>query len=399
MKSFLITYKPSNENPDLGWPVEELQKLLRRKNDVEKPKEMWRFRNRSEVAEGDHVFLLLQGKGGPAIVGYGEVAAKPENTSGRWRALVEFKAIVDPATHFFADRDDLLAIEGARNLWRTQASGVRIPEQVARELERLVSWGQQPKPRSAQKDVNPDWTRDELILALKVYLQHRPNPPGKESAEILQLSRMLNQLGEKLFPPELRAETFRNANGVYMKLMNFRRLDPQYTGDGKTRLQRGAKGEEEAVWADFAEDSVRCRRVADAIIASLDDSEIGAPSLDSDTPEGFEEASEGRLLTRLHLVRERNRKLVEKKREQVLKSYGRLTCEACDFDFAVCYGDRGHGFIECHHTKPIATLADGHKTHINDLALVCSNCHRIIHRRRPWLSISELKALTQKAQN
>ena len=28
MKSFLITYKPSNENPDLGWPVEELQKQL-----------------------------------------------------------------------------------------------------------------------------------------------------------------------------------------------------------------------------------------------------------------------------------------------------------------------------------------------------------------------------------
>src|SRR5580700_2153669 len=90
-----------------------------------------------------------------------------------------------------------------------------------------------PTLSSGEPASNPDWTRDELILALNLYLKYRHKPPGKESPEILELSRVLNQLGEKLFPPEDRADTFRNMNGVYMKLMNFRRLDPQYTSGGK----------------------------------------------------------------------------------------------------------------------------------------------------------------------
>jgi 5-methylcytosine-specific restriction enzyme A len=71
----------------------------------------------------------------------------------------------------------------------------------------------------------------------------------------------------------------------------------------------------------------------------------------------------------------------------------KLACEACGFDFAIRYGTRGKGFIECHHPKPVATLAEGHKTHLDDLALVCANCHRMIHRSKPWLSVLELKAM------
>jgi hypothetical protein len=61
--------------------------------------------------------------------------------------------------------------------------------------------------------------------------------------------------------------------------------------------------------------------------------------------------------------------------------YARIACEACGFDFGVHYGNRGDGFIECHHTKPIATLAEGQKTHIDDLALVCANSPSPVHRR------------------
>ncbi|WP_421989133.1 HNH endonuclease [Roseococcus sp.] len=41
----------------------------------------------------------------------------------------------------------------------------------------------------------------------------------------------------------------------------------------------------------------------------------------------------------------------------------------------VAYGERGRGFIECHHTRPLHTLRPGDKTKIADLVLVCSNCH------------------------
>jgi 5-methylcytosine-specific restriction protein A len=239
---------------------------------------------------------------------------------------------------------------------------------------------------------NPDWTRDEHILALDLYLKTRLKAPSKESAEINQLSQALNRLGVKLFARADRAETFRNPAGVYMKLMNFRRLDPNYTESGRVGLPRGAGGEEE-VWAEFSNDPARCASVAAAILSSIDSEEVSSAFSDPDVDDGLQEAAEGRLLTRRHVVRERNRKLVASKLRSVLKAKGKLLCEVCQFDFELKYGTRGQGFIECHHTKPVTSLAEGGKTHINDLALVCPNCHRMIHRARPWLSLDELRAL------
>jgi 5-methylcytosine-specific restriction protein A len=238
---------------------------------------------------------------------------------------------------------------------------------------------------------NPDWTRDELIVALSFYLRHRLRVPGKASDEIAELSASLNRLGEKLFASSERTPTFRNKNGVYMKLMNFRRLDPQYTVAGKTGLPRGNKADEE-VWAEFASDPKRCHEAAGAILAALDGDGSVLPEADI-ADEDFQEAPEGRLLTRMHVSRERNRKLVEAKRKQMLKRHRALVCEVCQFDFAARYGERGRGFIECHHTKPVVTLSPGQKSHVDDLALVCANCHRMIHRRRPWLSLSELRSM------
>jgi hypothetical protein len=86
----------------------------------------------------------------------------------------------------------------------------------------------------------------------------------------------------------------------------------------------------------------------------VSDPEIATPWLEPDVGEGLQEAPEGCFLTRKHLARS--------KRKQAMKRNGRLVCEVCGFDFAVNYGNRGFGFIECHHTKPVAALAEGHKT-------------------------------------
>lgn len=88
---------------------------------------------------------------------------------------------------------------------------------------------------------NPAWTRDELILALDTYLRHRRSPPGKDSREIIELSDILSRLAVALGVP--RGESYRNANAVYMKLMNFRSLDPGYTAEGKVGLTAVGKGD------------------------------------------------------------------------------------------------------------------------------------------------------------
>jgi 5-methylcytosine-specific restriction protein A len=105
------------------------------------------------------------------------------------------------------------------------------------------------------------------------------------------------------------------------------------------------------------------------------------------------EAEEGRILTRLHRSRERSRELIEKKKAFMLELHGCLKCEACSFDFKATYGPRGARFIEAHHIKPVHTLVPGSKTRLEDLALFCSNCHRMVHVQRPWLTIQELKDL------
>ena len=104
-------------------------------------------------------------------------------------------------------------------------------------------------------------------------------------------------------------------------------------------------------------------------------------------------ALEGAVLTRLHRFRERDRGIVERRKAKVLKEAGTLACEACGFDFRKVYGPRGDGFIECHHTQPVSALKSGEKTKIADLALLCANCHRMIHVTRPWLTVEELKSV------
>lgn len=144
------------------------------------------------------------------------------------------------------------------------------------------------------------------------------------------------------------------------------------------------------VWNEFHDDPSRLATLAQRIAETISSGE----TVGVEAPEaGFEEGEEGALLTRLHRVRERNRRLVERKKQQVLSRSGALTCEACGFEYGSLYGVLGKGFIECHHRRPLSELLPSQKTKLSDLALVCANCHRMLHRRRPWLTVEELAQL------
>jgi 5-methylcytosine-specific restriction protein A len=99
------------------------------------------------------------------------------------------------------------------------------------------------------------------------------------------------------------------------------------------------------------------------------------------------------VLYRVHRLRERSRVLVRRAKEKALDEHGRLSCAACGFDFAAVYGEIGRGFIECHHLLALADLLDEHTTRLADVALVCPNCHRMVHRKRPWLGLDKLTEL------
>ncbi|MHB1707097.1 MAG: HNH endonuclease [Acidithiobacillus sp.] len=127
---------------------------------------------------------------------------------------------------------------------------------------------------------------------------------------------------------------------------------------------------------------------------SLVSSRTKADELDPSRPSVRSGFPEGKLKERLHLSRERNRELVLKAKLLAQNRDGCLKCACCGFDFFATYGEVGKGFIEAHHTKPVSTLHEnGEETKIEDIALVCSNCHRMLHRKRPWLKMNELSSL------
>lgn len=99
---------------------------------------------------------------------------------------------------------------------------------------------------------------------------------------------------------------------------------------------------------------------------------------------------EGAELYRLHRSYERNPLLIKIAKERRKISDPGLHCEICKFSFVKAYGDIGEGFIEAHHTRPLSELNRGGETAIEDIAMVCSNCHRMLHRFRPWLPIADL---------
>ncbi len=94
----------------------------------------------------------------------------------------------------------------------------------------------------------------------------------------------------------------------------------------------------------------------------------------------IQESLEGRIKYVIHKRRERNRELTTAKKRTFLKRFGRLYCEVCGFDYEQTYGAVGEGFIECHHVVPISTYKDESITRLDDLKLLCANCHRMVHR-------------------
>ncbi|MBP6276640.1 MAG: HNH endonuclease [Limnohabitans sp.] len=57
------------------------------------------------------------------------------------------------------------------------------------------------------------------------------------------------------------------------------------------------------------------------------------------------------------------------------------------------YGTIGDGFIHVHHVVPLSTIHARYKVDpINDLVPLCANCHSMVHRENPPLTIAQLKS-------
>jgi 5-methylcytosine-specific restriction protein A len=68
------------------------------------------------------------------------------------------------------------------------------------------------------------------------------------------------------------------------------------------------------------------------------------------------------------------------------------SCAVCNFHFEFFYGPLGKGYIHVHHLKPLSEMNDTYVVNpIDDLRPVCPNCHAMLHKSSPPLSIEELR--------
>lgn len=227
---------------------------------------------------------------------------------------------------------------------------------------------------------NPKWTRDETILALDLYFDLNGKIPSGFDERVNSLSEVLRR-----FPyhaEAARKESFRNPDGVAFKLLNLRQVD---TGKGL----RNVSETDRAVWLEFGASPAATKSLANLIRAAVTASETSNPAREE------LEFTEGRLITELHTRREREPKL----RERLLSSRrgsGKLFCEMCDAPPHSTNVALREAHFEAHHIVPLSSTGV-RNTRLPDLALLCANCHRLLHRaisiEKRWLTVAEGKAI------
>jgi predicted HNH restriction endonuclease len=133
------------------------------------------------------------------------------------------------------------------------------------------------------------------------------------------------------------------------------------------------------------------RRAARAIRIAVDDTvrHGGVNPRAMDVPV---EALEGQLIERRIMTRGRNALL---RRKALAMSHGK--CEVCGTNFGILLGGRGWRVLQVHHRNQLSDMSEPTITRPEDLAVVCANCHLLIHADRAApLRLETLRAQLRK---
>jgi len=225
---------------------------------------------------------------------------------------------------------------------------------------------------------NPNWTRDETILALDLYFKLDRVIPSGIDKRLQELSELLRNL--PYHAAASKNESFRNISGVTFKLLNLQQVA---IGKGLGNVSKIDR----QIWQEFGAQPSKTKKLANLIREGIS----ASLSIESSIEEP--EFVEGRIITELHSRRERNSKL----RERLLLSRrktSKLFCEMCGtLPLSENLSVQDAQF-EAHHIVPLSN--EGIRTtRLSDMALLCANCHRLLHRaiavEKRWLNIKEAK--------
>ncbi|MGW8972769.1 HNH endonuclease [Streptomyces platensis] len=236
---------------------------------------------------------------------------------------------------------------------------------------------------------SPAWMWDELLLACALVVENGWQELREGDRRVDELSNLLRSL--PLHGNSARGiPKFRSTGSVSRKTTDLATNHPAYQGKG-TRCGRLDR----EMIARFTADPALMLNAAKAIEAGIGSGELShIPEQPGEAEEDGATALEGRLLARWTLARERDPKLRRRKIDSARRMGQPLECEVCDFHFGRFYGDLGKDYIEVHHVLPLH-VSGPRETKLEDLALLCSNCHRMCHRNHvgeSWRTPGMLRA-------
>jgi 5-methylcytosine-specific restriction enzyme A len=238
----------------------------------------------------------------------------------------------------------------------------------------------------------PDWTREEITLACELVEANHWRQLDQSDDRVKELSDFLILHSARIHRGRagIRHPDFRNPAGVAHKTDNIASHHPAFW-----RPRTQGSHLDKKVLDDFLADPDHMRamatRIRELLTANDDPGRDEPPDLDTADVSG----TEGGVVLREHLRRERDRDLRRKKLAEVKRRGLPIACEVCTFDFSHFYGPHGLDYIEVHHRTPLHVSGET-QTRLADLALVCSNCHRMIHRAKQWLTVDELRELVTR---
>jgi len=249
----------------------------------------------------------------------------------------------------------------------------------------LLTWNPQQKPRSWREEAAktakgiacPYWwstgMRSNIQPGDRLFLLKQGSEPRGIMASGTAVSEVYD---DKHWDPQ-RAKA--GARALYVHLKFDRVLDPESEAILPLSVMKQKLAEQH--W-DTRASGISLDRVAEKL-EGLWRSHLW--NIGHKMPNGDDAAAtEGEQQEALRRHRRREATLRRKKIAQVLRNEGKLQCEVpgCGFNFLEVYGEIGRGFAEVHHLLPLGDLGRPAPTQLGDLAIVCPNCHAMIHRGR-----------------
>ncbi|MES2592193.1 MAG: hypothetical protein V4608_09935 [Bacteroidota bacterium] len=233
---------------------------------------------------------------------------------------------------------------------------------------------------------NPDWIREELILALDLYFDLDQGQMHHGHPDVIRVSNELIELNIHKTVPY--PNKFRSPGAISRRLGNFKTMDNGYRGGGLINSGKLAK----EIYKEFNQHRDKLRKEAALIKQLYLKSKFNKEPL-LISPKIYQKSD---FLFQFHKNREMDPLVNKVKKEIVQANSKSLKCEVCGFNSVSFYGELGNDLMEIHYKKELKNEPGLEPSSMDDFIIVCSNCHKVLDKNFALLDANDLKKIIKK---